>query len=269
MKLKYIALDFDGTILNDKHQISKDLVLELKRLQDLGIKIILCSGRDIAAMQSVIKKLNVLSYDTYIVSSNGGEIYQASNNEMNLIKRETISQEKVLKLYRMLGDKTRHFYSYNGKNVEMSKFNLSRCLLAIYLQGTIRFRVNSEATKLIIMDSEEHINSIFSDVKTEILSEFPDFNVFRSVKKGIEITPKLSTKGQALKTIFSLNNWDNDALISFGDGENDIDMFEFSKIAVAMENAFDSTKTYATHFTKTNNENGVYDFIINNNNLFN
>ena len=47
----------------------------------------------------------------------------------------------------------------------------------------------------------------------------------------------------------------------FGDSENDISMFEIAGMAVAVENAMETAKAKATHFTKSNNENGVAYFI--------
>lgn len=49
--------------------------------------------------------------------------------------------------------------------------------------------------------------------------------------------------------------------ISFGDGDNDIDMFQSSGISVAVENANNDVKAYADYMTASNNEDGVYHFL--------
>ncbi len=84
-----------------------------------------------------------------------------------------------------------------------------------------------------------------------------DVNVFRSVPSLIEITPSGSTKGLGLKTVFELKGWDLKDLIVFGDGENDISMFEVAGHAVAMENAFDTVKAVADEVCLSNKEDGV------------
>ncbi len=258
---KYIALDFDGTILNERNQISNNLVETLIKLQDHGIKVILCSGRNFLAMNNVIKKINTIKYDTYIISSNGGEIYEVKDGNIKLIHKQELSIKQVLKLNELLKNDTKYFYSYNGPNVEMGRFNFVRCLIALYFKKMPSFKIQSPATKLIIMDTKEHIDSIYEEVKLKIRQYDESINVFRSVHKGIEITPFNSTKGQALKFIFELNGYDSNQLLVFGDGENDIDMFEYAGFAVAMNNAFDSTKAHANDITLSNKEDGVYDYI--------
>ncbi len=268
MKTKFLALDFDGTILNDKHQISKDLVDCLIELQKQGITVILCSGRNYLAMQSVVKKIKTLDFDTYIVSSNGGEIYQVANGEVKVVHKVVLDEQQVSDLHKLLKDKTKYFYAYNATKVQMTRFNVVRSLMALYFKEIPKYKISGEATKIIVMDSVEHINKIYADTKAEIANYNQDINVFRSVKKGIEITPKLATKGQALKKIFDLNGWSSEQLMVFGDGENDIDMFEYAKYSVAMDNAFEATKAVASHHTDSNNDNGVYNFISSNYDLF-
>src|SRR5699024_5575158 len=50
-------------------------------------------------------------------------------------------------------------------------------------------------------------------------------------------------------------------IIAFGDGPNDLEMNEYAGVGVAMENAIDELKSLASHFTVTNEENGVAKFL--------
>lgn len=55
-----------------------------------------------------------------------------------------------------------------------------------------------------------------------------------------------------------------DKIVSFGDASNDMTMINNSDIGVAMINASEDLKKIANYVTdKSNNENGVYDFITN------
>lgn len=42
---KLLALDLDGTLLNDKKVISKKNLAALKKVEDLGIKVVITTGR--------------------------------------------------------------------------------------------------------------------------------------------------------------------------------------------------------------------------------
>ena len=50
---------------------------------------------------------------------------------------------------------------------------------------------------------------------------------------------------------------DTEKLIVFGDGKNDIDMFECADEAYAVENAHEELKKYSTGIIKANDEDGV------------
>lgn len=50
-------------------------------------------------------------------------------------------------------------------------------------------------------------------------------------------------------------------LVTFGDGKNDIDMFEISDEAYAVENADEELKAIATGLIESNNNDGVAKWI--------
>lgn len=51
---KIIAIDIDGTLLNDTHEITPAVRDSIKAAKAKGVKVVLCTGRPLAG----IKKLN-------------------------------------------------------------------------------------------------------------------------------------------------------------------------------------------------------------------
>ena len=45
--IKLIASDMDGTLLNSKHEISKENLEAIKKAEDQGIRFTIATGRDI------------------------------------------------------------------------------------------------------------------------------------------------------------------------------------------------------------------------------
>ena len=45
MKYKMLVLDVDGTLLNDEKEISKRTLTTLLKVQQMGVRIMLASGR--------------------------------------------------------------------------------------------------------------------------------------------------------------------------------------------------------------------------------
>ena len=45
MAIKLIAIDIDGTLINDKHQITPEVHEALQKAREQGVKVVLCTGR--------------------------------------------------------------------------------------------------------------------------------------------------------------------------------------------------------------------------------
>ena len=53
-----------------------------------------------------------------------------------------------------------------------------------------------------------------------------------------------------------------DKLIVFGDGKNDIDLFQIADESYAVENAVNELKDYATDIIPSNNDDGVAKWLL-------
>lgn len=71
----------------------------------------------------------------------------------------------------------------------------------------------------------------------------------------LEIMPKSVSKANAIKRLKAMQGCDR--LVVFGDGLNDIDMFEIADESYAVENAHPELKKAATGVVLSNNEDGV------------
>ena len=67
--------------------------------------------------------------------------------------------------------------------------------------------------------------------------------------------PLAASKSNAIKQLQGLLKCEK--LIVFGDGKNDIDMFELADESYAVQNAHEDLKKYATAIISSNDEDGV------------
>lgn len=58
MKIKLIAVDLDGTLLNDKQEISYGTKEALQKASRSGIKIVPCSGRPFPGIKEYLDQLD-------------------------------------------------------------------------------------------------------------------------------------------------------------------------------------------------------------------
>ncbi len=258
---KYIVLDMDGTMLNSKHMIDSKLKQLLIDLQNEGVKLILCSGRNINNMRAYAGELECYKHETYIVSDNGGAITRINHGKEELLKTSTIPKEKVKDIVKIVGNRTKDASSFYGKNRYSRNLNLTTFYVWYKYGHFPRFGINREANKILFTDKPEKINKVYNEVKADLLAYDPEINVFRSVPHLIEVTPPGSLKGNALKEIFDKNGFDKNEMIAFGDGENDISMLEYAPTSIAMGNAFDTVKAVASDVCDTNDNNGIYKYL--------
>lgn len=71
----------------------------------------------------------------------------------------------------------------------------------------------------------------------------------------LEIMPLQASKSNTIKQLQSFLKCDR--LIVFGNGVNDIDMFQIANESYAVENACDELKQYATEIIHSNDDDGV------------
>lgn len=60
---KLIALDMDGTVLNDKKEITKRTKDAIAKAKELGVKVVLSSGRPIDGLYQFLEKLDLVEDD--------------------------------------------------------------------------------------------------------------------------------------------------------------------------------------------------------------
>ena len=94
MKYRLLALDIDGTLLNSNNQISERTFAALIKVQEMGIRIVLASGRPTYGILPIAKQLELGNYGGYIISYNGGQIINAQNGEI-LFERRKIGRAHV------------------------------------------------------------------------------------------------------------------------------------------------------------------------------
>ena len=81
-------------------------------------------------------------------------------------------------------------------------------------------------------------------------------------EQWLEIMPLEASKSNAIKQLQALLGCEK--IIVFGDGKNDIDMFQIADESYAVANAHEDLKKYATEVILSNDEDGVAKWLENN-----
>ena len=90
MKYKLLVLDLDGTLTNNKKEITEHTLRTLIDAQERGVKIVLASGRPTYGIAPIAEKLELKKYGGYILSYNGGEITNWHTDINKVIHRHQV-----------------------------------------------------------------------------------------------------------------------------------------------------------------------------------
>ena len=247
-----IFIDIDGTLLNDKRQISNRVKNIIHNILELGHKIVLCTGRSRASAIKIAKEVGT---STYIITSNGAEIYDFKNNKV--IYSSVISDKVITRVIKeiskinakitmsidnleyIIGNKYNQFQEYLPDDyINFFKFNLPKQAMII----------GDEKKLQILRDIIVHYDDIEINSKKNIHEEQGLW--FSIINRGI-------SKGKGVREFCNFFDIPRDRIISIGNDYNDIEMFDESKISIAVSNATEEIKNKANIITESNNNDGV------------
>ncbi|MBS4209920.1 Cof-type HAD-IIB family hydrolase [Bacillus sp. FJAT-50079] len=258
MTYKMIVLDLDDTLLRDDHTISERTKLALMKAQEMGVKVVLASGRPTFAMKPVAEELNLAKYDSYILSFNGGTILTCNGYEE--IFASTLTPEAVHKLYEISRRENVHIHTYVGNEIitqlanEYTTIEGNITKLPVTVVDSFVETVREPVVKVLMVEDPEKLKVVEAKLQAELVEEF---SVMRSKPYFLEFTEKGVTKGSTLNLLIQKLGIKREEVIAMGDSYNDWAMIEFAGLGVAMGNAPDDVKAIADFVTDTNMNDGV------------
>lgn len=267
MDVKLIAIDMDGTLLNSKNTISLRTKEAIERASDLGVKIVLATGR---LLRSAINYSDILGLEKPIIASNGAVIIDENRNKVY----ESSLDMNIVDQIMNIGEKNKiyyHFYDEDSfyANIyvdEVMKFyntedNISE-------ENKVNFNIFEDRQEIIDNKDLNIYKFLFLDedryklnLLRKELTDIEEINVCSSWNNNIEVMGKEVSKGRSLEKLCDDLNISSEEVISIGDNENDIPMLNYAGMGVAMGNAEKEVKDIADIITLNNDEDGVAEII--------
>lgn len=258
MTYKMIVLDLDDTLLRDDHTISDRTKQALMEAQEMGVKVVLASGRPTFAMKHIAEELSLAKYGSFILSFNGGKILNCRGYEE--IFSSTLAPEDVHKLYHISRREGVYIHTYIGDTIVTEEENPYTATeaditgLPINVVGNFVNAVTEPVVKVLMVDASEKLKIVEAKLQAELDGEF---SVMRSKPYFLEFTEQGVTKGTSLNHLIQVCGIKREEVIAIGDSYNDLAMIEFAGLGVAMGNAPEDIKEVADFVADTNMKDGV------------
>lgn len=250
--VQLIITDLDGTLLDSKKKLDSDIK---KVLQNKKIFFTIATGRNYHIVNDIVKELDI--HIPYIIN-NGANIYL----EDKCIWQVYIEKNELKDVIHILQKEEIAFLLYSDNEIftcgnieKMSQFIQrlnGKCRIL-----DIRESAFKKIFKIVLIDEQEFkMKNLCKNI-----NKSKNIRCVQSEDNIYTITNIQATKGNAMKKILEWIEVDEKHTLVFGDNYNDISMFEKAKYSVAPANAQEIVKKKATFLMKSNDENGVSNFI--------
>ncbi|MBI9009606.1 MAG: HAD family hydrolase [Tenericutes bacterium] len=261
-----IALDLDGTILYDFDSLSETLCEFMKRVQDMGHKIVIATGRPYRSSKFVYEHFNL---NTPIINYNGGLITHPRDKSFKEVNY-TIDKEIIIDIFENNKLHIRNAFSevydtiYLYKEEKAIEPLLHANGATDLIVGDLKDTLVQNPNGFIIIGKQGHgeIMKKFIDHKYNGTVCCRIWNLSGEFDSIIEIYTPESNKGLALEHVAKYLGFDKSQVIAIGDGHNDIEMIEYAEIGVCVKNAHLELLDVADIILDyTSAENAVYRFL--------
>lgn len=260
MKTLYVS-DLDGTLLQSNEKISDYTNHTINKLVEEGLLFSYATARSFHTSHKVTKGLNA---KIPLIIYNGAMV--VDNQDGSFLLKNFFGEDVIELLKDLFLQGVFPIVYAFIENKEKVSFLMSKCTYGMKL--FIDSRKNDKRINPVNRKDDLLIGSIFYitciDEKRKLEPLYEKYKdkyhcVFQvdmyTKEQWLEIMPKEASKANAIKRLKEYLNCQK--LVVFGDGKNDIDMFEIADEAYAVENAVNELKTIATGIIDSNNEDGV------------
>lgn len=237
-KYKLLALDMDGTLLQDDHEVSPETVKWIKEAVRQGVHVCLSTGR---AFSSAYPYAQQLELTTPMITVNGSEVWRAP---YDLYRRSLLDVELVRKMHELAVETDSWFWAYTVDQL----YNRENWSGDIENKEWLKFGYHNEN----------------DEVRHTILMRLQDMDgleITNSSPYNFEINPKGINKAEGIKQVCELLGLDISQAVAVGDSLNDLAAIQQAGLGVAMGNAQQTVKDEADVVVASNNDDGIVEVI--------
>ncbi len=267
MSTLYVS-DLDGTLLRSNETTSEYTNYVINSLVDKGMIFSYATARSLITAKKVTKgikaKIPLIVYNgTFIIDNITEEILIANyfDDSVYSVLEDLFSQNVYPIVYAYINGKEKFSFVPELCTNGMKMFLESR-------KGDIRTNSVDSLHKLkegnifyiTCIDEPEKLKPLYDKYKDKFHCVY--HTDIYTKEQWLEIMPLEASKSHAIKQLQALLGCEK--IIVFGDGKNDIDMFQIADESYAVTNAHEDLKKYATEVILSNDEDGVAKWLENN-----
>jgi HAD superfamily hydrolase (TIGR01484 family) len=236
--IKMIAVDMDGTLLNDQDEISTETITWLQQARQAGYIVCIATGR---SMRSAAPYIAQMGLEGPFVFVNGSEVWASPTQ---------LYQRTVMPLA--------HIETLRTIAITEDVWYWGYCTDGVY--NTRQWHPTPTDTDWLKFGFQSEDLDALARIRKQA-DKLGIFEITNSDTDNLEMNPLGIHKAAGLEQACQLLGLTLDQVVAFGDSLNDLKMIQQAGIGVAMGNAQDTVKQAADYVTASNNQHGIATFI--------
>lgn len=284
MSIKLIVSDMDGTLLNEKLEVSDRVTHAILSAQKAGVEFAIATGRSIESGSSFIKGKGIVAP---FIELNGARLFDENGKiqftrEMNQL--DLSEMLSIIDYYKIHHEIITHNGSYSSNSAKeqfeaymeifkdinpdigkqelkdyvteyMKQFKVNRVDNLNFLQD------NSELQVLKILFNSHENPDIFKEIEEEINKKTNQLIVTSASNFNLEINHLDANKGKAVADLAQMRDYKASEVITIGDNINDLTMLDWADHSYAVANAHQRAKEKASYLAPSHSEDAVAQII--------
>lgn len=263
MSKKLIAIDLDGTTLNNQSLITPRTAEVLKKASASGHYVSIATGRPYRMSKHFYQQLEL---NTPMVNFNGALVHKpfekwSYERELS-IKREIafaiLEKKEALNLDFVAAENRETFFINSVEDFEGAFFAENHVT-----DENLFKNLKTNPTSLLLKTKHEFSANVSKVLSEEFANEI-DVRTWGGPNAILEVVPKGVQKAMAVSIIADSYGLKSKDVIAFGDEHNDIELLEYAGWGVAMANGTEQLKAIANDVTtKNNHDDGLAEYLEN------
>jgi len=254
--IKLVAIDLDGTLLDNDRKISPRTKEAIRKVREKGIEVTFATGRMFYSARPYADDLGLnlplITYQGALVKESAtGEVLYERTVDAELARQVVdLAYEKGLSLNFYVDDWILVDTLTTECDTYARKFN------ARFREvGDLRKFGHLSPIKLLVIDYDEDSLNALEVECNQIFGS--SLHITKSMPEYLEFLHPEATKAAGVEAVANHLGIRAEEVMAIGDSWNDLEMLEYAGMAVVMGNARDAIKEKADYVTCSNEDDGV------------
>ena len=255
-RIELVAIDLDGTLLDDSKLVSERTAQALCCLPARGVKVVIASARPPRSVRHIYQSLKL---DTWQINYNGAMIWDEPRRAV--VFHQPMQGDLVLRVIEF----ARRFAADVLVSCEVQDRWYTDRLEQKYTTETGRLfqpdaimtveqMCREPVTKLLLLGEPARMEAL----RPALTDAFPQVSLVQSDPELLQVMDAGVSKAAALRLVAEHYGVTMKHVMAIGDAPNDVPMLEAAGHAVAMDNAHPTVKQIADWVAPSNNDHGVH-----------